>query len=450
MITGKFLPRRTFLRGLGTAVALPVLDAMTPAFAAPARTAANRPMRMAFAYVPNGIIMKDWTPAAEGAGFELPRILEPLKQYKDQMLMLSGLTHNTGRALGDGPGDHARAAATFLTGVHPRKTFGADIKCGISVDQVAAQAIGSQTRFASIELGCEDGRLVGNCDSGYSCAYSNSISWRGEATPMPPEVNPRAVFERLFGTADATETPAARAKRRQYRKSILDFVTEDTSELQKSLGPTDRRKLDEYLYGVRDIEKRIEHAEKNARDVLPDMAVPEGVPAEFAEHVRLMFDLMTVAFQTDSTRIATFMIGREGSNRTYREIGVPDPHHGISHHRNNAALIEKLAQINRYHMEQFAYFINKLAATPDGDGTLLDHSMITYGSGISDGNRHLHHDLPVLVLGKANGTWKTGRHLQYAKDTPMTNLFLGMLDRMNVRAETIGDSNGMLQHLTDL
>jgi hypothetical protein len=450
MITRKHLPRRTFLRGLGTAVALPVLDAMTPAFAGPARTASNTPMRMAFAYVPNGIIMKDWTPAATGAEFELPRILEPLKQYKDRMLLLSGLTHNNGRALGDGPGDHARAAASFLTGVHPRKTFGADIKCGISVDQVAAQAVGNKTRFASIELGCEDGRLVGNCDSGYSCAYSNSISWRSESTPMPPEVNPRTVFERLFGTADASETPAARAKRERYRKSILDFVSEDTTELQKTLGPTDRRKLDEYLYGVREIEKRIERAETNAKDITPEMEVPEGVPAEFAEHVRLMFDLMTVAFQTDSTRVATFMIGREGSNRTYREIGVPDPHHGISHHRGDAALIEKLAQINRYHMDQFAYFINKLANTPDGDGTLLDHSMVTYGSGISDGNRHLHHDLPVLIVGNANGSWKTGRHVQYAKDTPMTNLFLAMLDRMGVRAETIGDSNGMLEHLTDL
>jgi hypothetical protein len=450
MITRKHLPRRTFLRGLGTAIALPALDAMMPAFASPAKVASNSPLRMGFAYVPNGIIMKDWTPAAAGANFEFPRILEPLKQYKDQMLLLSGLTHNGGRALGDGPGDHARAAASFLTGVHPRKTFGADIKCGTSVDQVAAQAIGSKTRFASIELGCEDGRLVGNCDSGYSCAYSNSVSWRSETTPMPPEVNPRTVFERLFGSSDPSETPAARAKRERYRKSILDFVSEDTAELQKALGPTDRRKLDEYLDGVREIEKRIERAESNSKEIVPDMPVPEGVPAEFAEHVKLMFDLMTVAFQTDSTRVATFMIGREGSNRTYREIGVPDPHHGISHHRGDEALIEKLAQINRYHMEQFAYFIDKLANTPDGDGTLLDHSMITYGSGISDGNRHLHHDLPVLIVGKANGSWKTGRHLQYVKDTPMANLFLAMLDRMGVRAETIGDSNGMLDHLTDL
>jgi hypothetical protein len=451
MISGKRLQRRTFLRGLGTAIALPVLDAMTPAFANPARATTAAPVRVAFAYVPNGIIMKDWTPAAAGTDFELSRILEPLKPFKDQMLLMSGLSHINGRALGDGPGDHARAAASYLTGVHPRKTFGADIKCGVSVDQVAAQAVGDKTRFASLELGCEDGRLVGNCDSGYSCAYSNSISWRSESTPMPPEINPRTVFERLFGNGDAAETPAARAKRERNRKSILDLVMDNTSDLQKSLGPTDRRKLDEYLYGVREIEKRIETAEKNSKEATPpDMVVPEGVPAEFADHVRLMFDLMTVAFQTDSTRIASFMIGREGSNRTYREIGVPDPHHGISHHRGDEALIGKLAQINRYHMEQFAYFIQKLASTPDGDGSLLDHSMIVYGSGISDGNRHLHHDLPVLILGKANGSWKTGRHIQYPKETPMTNLYLSVLDRMGVRAETIGDSNGMLQHLTDL
>lgn len=450
IITRKHLPRRAFLRGLGAAVALPMFDAMSPAFAAPSRGgSATAPTRMAFAYVPNGIIMKDWTPSTGGSDFALPRILEPLAAWKDQMLLLSGLTHNNGRALGDGPGDHARAAASYLTGVHPRKTSGADIKCGTSVDQVAAQAIGGKSRFASIELGCEDGRLVGNCDSGYSCAYSNSISWRSESTPMPPEVNPRIVFERLFGTAEEGANPVARAKRDRYRRSILDLVSEDAASLQRSLGPTDQRKLDEYLSGIREIEKRIESSE-NGKRVTPDIDAPDGVPADFAEHVRLMFDLMTVAFQADLTRVASFMIGREGSNRTYREIGVPDPHHGISHHRGDEALIEKLAKINRFHMEQFAYFIDKLSKTPDGDGTLLDHSMVSYGSGISDGNRHLHHDLPVLLVGRANGAWKTGRHIEYAKDTPMTNLFLTMLDRVGVKPESIGDSNGHLEHLTDL
>ncbi|MGH9628704.1 MAG: DUF1552 domain-containing protein, partial [Bryobacteraceae bacterium] len=360
------------------------------------------------------------------------------------------LTQNGGRALGDGPGDHARAAASYLTGVHPRKTHGADIQAGISVDQVAAKGIGHQTRFASLELGCEDGRLVGNCDSGYSCAYSNSISWRTESTPMPPEVNPRLVFERLFGNLDTSETPAQRAKRRSYQRSILDFVMEDTQRLQGNLGPTDRRKLDVYLYGIREIETRIENAEKNKSEFVPDMEKPEGVPVDFSEHVRLMFDLMAIAFQADLTRVSSFMVGREGSNRTYREIGISDPHHGLSHHRNNPEWIEKLAQINRFHIEQFALFLDKLASIEDGDGSLLDHSMIVYGSGISDGNKHLHHDLPVMVVGSGGGSLKMGRHVSYEAETPMANLFLSLLDVAGVPAESIGDSNGQLNYLTDI
>ena len=434
MITRKHLPRRTFLRGLGTAMALPMLDAMSPALA----KTAQRPSRLAFIYVPNGIVMKDWTPAAEGADFVLPRTLEPLKGSKDSLLLISGLTHNNGRALGDGPGDHARAAASYLTGVHPRKTAGSDIKCGVSVDQFAAQMLGKQTRFPSIELGCEDGRLVGNCDSGYSCAYSNSISWRGESTPMPPEVNPRVVFERLFGTG----TPAGG----RYRKSVLDLVSEDAQSLRATLGPSDRRKIDEYLTGVREVEQRIQRAEVKA----PEIALPEGVPAEFADHVRLMFDLLRIAFETDVTRVATFMIAREGSNRTYREIGVPDPHHGISHHKGQEDLIEKLSQINRFHVELFASFIDQLAKTPDGDGTLLDRSTVIYGSGLSDGNRHSHHDLPVLIAGRGNGAWKPGRHLRVPKETPMTNFFLTLLERSGVPAEKIGDSNGRLNEIADL
>ncbi len=450
MITGKHLSRRTLLRGLGTTIALPFLDAMTPAFASPARNSAKTAVRMAFVYVPNGVHMPEWTPSAEGAGFEFPRILEPVADFKNDLMVLSGLTHKNGRALGDGPGDHARAASTFLTGVHPKKTFGADIKVGISADQVAAQAVGKATRFPSIELGCEDGRQVGNCDSGYSCAYSNSISWRTESSPMPPEVNPRLVFERLFAGIDTSETPAERAKRQRYNKSILDFVTEDTQKLKGELGPTDRRKLDEYLYAVREIERRIEASERDSKTIVPSMEAPFGVPVEYADHVRLMFDLMAVAFQTDLTRIATFMMAREGSNRTYREIGISDGHHSLTHHRNDAAMIEKVAKINRLHMEQFAYFLNKLKNTPDGDGTLLDHSMIVYGSGLSDGNRHQHNDLPVLVAGRANGAFHPGRHLRYPTETPMTNLFLSMLDQMGVKPESIGDSNGKLEHLSNL
>ncbi len=450
IITGKHLPRRTFLRGIGTAVALPMLDAMKPALAASNRVGGAKPaVRMAFTYVPNGIDMRYWTPSAAGSQFELPRILKPLEPFKDDVLVLTGLTQNTGNALGDGPGDHARAASSFLTGVHARKTFGSDIKVGVSVDQHAAAAIGVATRFRSIELGCEDGRLVGNCDSGYSCAYSNSISWRTESQPMPPEINPRAVFERLFTGVEPGETAASLARREKYQKSILDFVTEDTRRIQGTLGATDRRKLDEYLYGVREIERRIESAEKSGRE-LPDIEKPEGVPVEFTEHARLMFDLMAVAFQADLTRVMTFMMAREGSNRTYREIGVPEAHHGLTHHRNDPEMMEKVAKINCHHFEQFAYFLRKLKSIQDGDGTLLDQVMIVYGSGLADGNRHTHHDLPVLLAGRGAGAFKTGRHVQYPKETPMNNLFLAMLDRMGVRTEKLGDSNGRLDHLTDL
>ncbi len=450
-VKGMHLHRRTFLRGLGTAIALPLLDAMTPAFAAPSVANAKAPCRMAFTYVPNGIIMKDWTPAAEGANFEFLRTLEPMKAFRDDMILMSGLMQNGGRALGDGPGDHARAASSYLTGAHPRKTAGADITAGISVDQIAAQHIGPQTRFASMELGLEDGRIVGNCDSGYSCAYSNSVSWRTPSTPMPPEVNPRMAFDRFFAGVDTSETPEARAKRERYSRSILDFVMEDTQQLEGKLGPTDRHKLDEYLYAIRELEKQIEAAERNAKDrPMPTLEVPAGVPVDFADHARLMFDLQAIAFQADLTRISTFMMGREGSNRAYREINVPEAHHGLSHHRNNPEWIEKLAKINHFHMEQFAYFIGKLKSIPDGDGTLLDHTMVVYGSGISDGNRHLHDNLPVLFVGGGASAIKGGRHVRYKQETPMANLFLTMLDRMGVRPESIGDSNGKLDHLTDL
>ena len=434
---------------MGTAIALPFLDAMTPAFAAPSRLGvANAPRRVAFVYVPNGIIMKDWTPAAEGSSYEFTRILKPLEPHRQNLMVLSGLTHNTGRALGDGPGDHARAAASFLTGIHPKKTAGADIALGVSVDQIAAQKVGNATRFPSLELGCEDGHLVGNCDSGYSCAYSNSISWRTSTTPLPPEVNPRAVFERLFG--DASETPEVRAKRLAYNKSILDFVLDDTQKLKGDLGRTDRRKLDEYLDAVREIERRIEQAEQDSKQFTPSIEKPAGVPVEFADHVRLMFDLMTLAFQADLTRISTFMICREGSTRTYREIGVSDAHHPLTHHRNNPEWIEKVTKINCFHLEQFAYFVNKLKSTPDGDGTLLDRMMVVYGSGLADGNQHTHNDLPVVLAGAGNGALRPGRHVRYPKETPMNNLYVAMLDHMGVPPEKIGDSTGELEHLTDL
>jgi len=443
-MTRKHLSRRTILRGIGASVAVPFLDAMMPAFAAPVEP--KSPCRIVFAYVPNGIHMPYWTPEAEGADFALPRTLAPLAEYKEDILLLSGLMQNNGRALGDGPGDHARAAASYLTGVHPRKTAGTDISAGVSVDQIAAEHIGTRTRFASLEFGCEDGRLVGNCDSGYSCAYSNSISWRTPSAPNPVEINPRLVFERLFGSPEDGDA-AARARRLRNRKSVLDYVTSDTESLKITLGATDQRKLDEYLSGVRDIERRIEAAEKTPAEPT-DFERPAGVPPNFGEHAKLMFDLMALALQTDATRVATFLVAREGSTHSYREIGILDAHHPLTHHRNDPAMIEKVAQINGYHVELFASFLKRLKETPDGDGTLLDHTMVLYGSGLSDGNKHQHDDLPVLLAGRGCGTFKPGRHVRVAKETPMANLFLSMLDGVGVNVEKLGDSNGKLELLS--
>jgi hypothetical protein len=446
IITRKQLPRRTFLKGLGTAIALPLLDAMTPALSA----APKAPVRLAFIYVPNGVVNIDlWTPKVVGRDFEFPRLLKPLEALRQDLFVLTGLDDHNGNALGDGPGDHGRAGASFLSGVHCRKTAGADIQGGISADQVAAQAVGKQTRFASLELGCEDSRTVGNCDSGYSCAYTNSISWRTPTTPLPPEVNPRAVFERLFGNADLSLAPEVRARRAEYRKSILDLVRADTQRLVTKLGASDRRKIDEYLTVVRELEQRITSAEGDQRNIQPGLEKPAGIPITFTEYAKLMCDLQAVAFQTDLTRISTLMFGREGSMRVYPEIGIPDPHHPLTHHRNNPDWIEKVAQINVFHAELFAAYLKKLKATPDGNGSLLDHSMIVYGAGICDGNKHNHESLPILLAGRGDGSLKPGRHLVYPKGTPITNFYLTMLDKLGVQAEKIGDSTGRVAQLCD-
>jgi hypothetical protein len=426
------------------AVALPMLDAMTPALSA----APKPPVRLAFVYVPNGVVNIDWwKPKTVGSGFEFPRLIKPLESLRQDIFVLTGLDDHNGNALGDGPGDHGRAGASFLSGVHCRKTAGADIQAGISADQVAAQAIGKQTRFASLELGCEDSRTVGNCDSGYSCAYTNSISWRTPTTPLPPEVNPRAVFERLFGNADLSLAPEVRARRAEYRKSILDLVREDTQRLVTRLGAADRRKIDEYLTVVRELEQRIASAENEQRNIQPGLEKPAGIPITFTEYAKLMCDLQTVAFQTDLTRISTLMFGREGSMRVYPEIGIPDPHHPLTHHRNNPDWIEKVAQINVFHAELFAAYLKKLKATPDGEGSLLDHSMIVYGAGLCDGNRHNHESLPILLAGRGDGSLKPGRHLVYKSGTPITNLYLTLLDQLGVHAEKIGDSTGRVDQL---
>ena len=402
IVTRKHLPRRTFLKGMGAVVALPVLDAMTPAFAASARLA-KAPVRLAFTYVPNGIVMADWTPKAAGRAFEYSRILKPLEKFREDTIVLSGLAHKNGYALGDGPGDHARAGASYLTGVHPRKTAGADIQNGISVDQVAAQQLGSLTRFGSLEIGCDDSRTVGNCDSGYSCAYTQQprVARTGDADAPGNEPAPgvRAAVRRHR----YQPSPEVRARRLRNRRSILDLVGERTAELAADLGPADKRKLDEYLSSIREIEQRIERAEKDMTGLTPTIDKPTGIPVLYADYVNMMFDLQVLAFQTDSTRIVTMMMGREGSMRTYPEINVPDPHHPLTHHRNNKEWIEKVTQVNTMHMELFAGFIQKMKDTPDGDGSLLDHSMIVYGSGLSDGNRHTHEDLPVLMVGGGGG-----------------------------------------------
>jgi hypothetical protein len=444
MITRKALPRRTFLRGLGTAIAIPMMDAMSPAFAS-STVPGKTPVRMAFVYVPNGIDMRHWNPTYEGALQELPRILKPLEPFKQDITLLGNLTHNMGRALLDGAGDHGRCCGAYLTGVQPRKTA-VDIKCGISADQIVANKVGQSTRFPSLEVGMEDARQAGDCDSGYSCAYTNNLAWRSETQPLPPTLDPRSLFERLFGS-DAGLSPEARARRNRFRRSILDFVTEDTRKLQSSLGPTDQRKLDEYLTSIRDIERQIEKAEKDNAQIDPGMDKPYGVPADFAEHFKLMSDMITVAFRADLTRVVTFLVTREGTSRSYREIGIPDGHHPLTHHRNDPAMMEKVAQINTYHVQQFAGWLEKLKSLKEGDSNLLDNSMIVYGAGLSDGNRHAHDDLPTLIAGRGGNFIKPGRRVVYRRETPMSNLFLTMMDRMGVNVEHFGDSTGRLQGL---
>jgi hypothetical protein len=390
--------------------------------------------------------MRHWNPDYEGKLGELPRILKPLEPYKDDILLLGNLTHNGGRALLDGPGDHGRCCGAYLTGVQPRKSA-VDIKAGISCDQIVANHIGHQTRFPSLEVGMEDSRQAGDCDSGYSCAYTNNLAWRSETQPLPPILNPRMLFERLFGKGGHL-TPEQRALQSKFRRSILDFVGEDTRKLQAELGARDQRKLDEYLSSIRAIERQIEKAESDNAQIDPGMGKPYGIPADFAEHFKLMSDMVTVAFRADLTRVVTFLVTREGTSRPYREIGIPDGHHPLTHHRNDLAMMEKVAQINAYHVKQFAAWVEKLKASEEGESNLLNHSMIVYGAGLSDGNRHSHEDLPTLIAGSGGNFLKPGRRIVYRRETPMSNLFLTMMDRMGVpHVEHFGDSTGRLQGL---
>jgi len=447
MSAGRNISRRTVLRGLGAAVSLPMLEAMLPRTARAAGRAGRPPLRMTLLFVPNGMHMPDWIPDKEGDEFDVKPILEPIARFKSQMNVLSGLTLNGGRSLGDGPGDHARCVASYLTGAHPKKTSGKDIKNGASVDQVAADKVGRETRFPSLELGTERSAQAGRCDSGYSCVYTSNMSWRTPNTPMAKEIDPAAVFDRLFGGGDARDNAENRDLRNRYQKSILDFVLEDAKDLHRRLGVSDQRKLDEYLYAVREVERRIGGSDKldNEEEDVPDYPRPSGVPREFEKHVKLMFDLMTLAFQTNATRISTFMYTNAGSNRNYKQIGVSDGHHSLSHHGNNAEKQAKISKINQYHVSLLGYWLEQLAAVKEGDGTLLDNCMIMYGSGLADGNRHNHHGLPIALIGGGGGTITTGRHLAYPRETPLTNLYLSMLDRMNVDVDTFSDATGRLE-----
>src|ERR1035441_8052703 len=407
-LTGRALPRRTILRALRAAIGLPFLEAMSPAMAAGAGLG-KAPGRMAFFYVPNGIIMDAWNPDYEGPFRELPRAMKALEPYKQDILQIGNLTHNTGRALLDGAGDHGRCSGSYLTGIQVKKSL-VEIKNGVSFDQIVAKEIGGQTRFASLELGMDDARQAGDCDSGYSCAYTNNLAWRSGTQPLPPTLDPRALFERLFG-AGQPMTAAERARQSKYRRSILDFITEDTRKLESNLGPTDRRKLDEYLSAIREVERQIQRAETDNRQIDPQMDKPYGIPADFAEHFSLMSSMIAIAFQADLTRIVTFLVTREGTSRPYRELGISDGHHPLTHHRNQPDLMEKVRKINEYHVQQFAGFVEKMKSTKEGDRSLLDNCMIVYGAGLSDGNAHLHEDLHTLLVGRGGGTIKTGRFI---------------------------------------
>jgi hypothetical protein len=442
IITKKAIPRRTVLRGLGATLALPLLDSMVPAFASMRTDAGSAVRRLGVVYVPNGVAVKQWTPATEGA-FEMPPTLASLAPYKDRLLVLSGLNSKPpGGLVGGNLGVHARASTRFLTNVPPKHTNNAEIHAGVSMDQMVARQTGQHTQLASLELSLEGRDFAGSCDVGYSCAYSNTIAWSSATTPLPMEHNPRVVFERLFGDTGSTD-PSARLARVQKDRSLLDSVTEKANALGRRIGTSDRAKLTEYLEAVRDIERRIQRAEQQNGE-LPLVDQPAGIPALFADHVRLMFDLQVLAYQCDLTRVITLMLGREISGRTFPEIGVHEAHHPTSHHNNDPTKLANLAKINAYHATLFAYYVNKLATTPDGDGTLLDHMFLIYGYGMADGNAHAPNNLPILLVGGGAGTLKGGRHLRYPADTPLANLHLTLLDRLGVPIDTIGDSTGKI------
>jgi hypothetical protein len=449
-VTKKHVDRRTFLKGAGVALSLPLLDSMIPAFLTTRALEAARAKRFGVVYFPNGLYMPNWEPKADGTSWEITPILRPLADLRDRFVVVSGLTHQPAVSLpGEGSGDHVRASAAFLTGVRPKRTEGPDIHAGMSLDQIIARELGKNTTLDSLELCLESNDLAGACEAGYSCAYANTLAWRTPTTPLPMENDPRAVFERTFGDTDSTTREAQLVQIRQDR-SILDRLRDDVARLSRTLGPGDHRKLDQYLDAIRDVERRIQKAEARSAIELPHFERPVGIPSSYDEHAQVMFDLQVLAFQSDATRVTTMMLARETSQRPYPELGISDGHHGLSHHGGDPEKIEKVSKINAFHVRQFAYFLDKLKSTPDGDGCLLDNSIILYGCGLSDSNSHLHTDLPIIVAGGAGGSIKGGRHIRYADGTPLTNLQLTLLDRLGLQMEKFGDSTGRVEQLSEV
>ncbi len=447
IITKRYLSRRTVLRGVGAAIGLPLLDAMVPAATAMAKTAAKPVRRLGAVYVPMGFNMPLWTPKTEGA-LELSPILQPLAAFRDRMVVVSGLDLEEARPRDEAGGSHSRSQAAWLTSARAKKTDGPGFRVGTSMDQIAAQQIGQETALSSLELALDVVEGVGGCNFGYTCAYLSTIAWRTASTPLPMETNPRAVFERLFGASDSTD-PRARLLRLQTNRSILDAVSHDITRLQKGIGTRDLAKVTEYLDAVRDVERRVQNAEQSGRE-LPTVVKPMGIPASFEEHGKVMFDLLALAYQADLTRIGTFMYSYEQNFRTYPELGISEPHHPLSHHQDDPEKLARIAKINVFFMQMFSHLVEKLASTPDGDGTLLDHTILHVGSGMSNSNLHLPLDLPALVVGGQEAQIKGGRHLRYPAGTPLANLHLTLLDRMGVRVDRFADSTGKLTLLSEV
>jgi hypothetical protein len=439
------LSRRTLLRGTGVAMSLPFLDAMMPKSSKAAETAGAMNKRVGFIFFPNGAIMDKWNPTGGETDFKFNQSMKSLSRLRQDVLLVQGLAHDKARANGDGAGDHARCSATYLTGVQAKKTGGADIHLGTSIDQVIAEKVGQDTRLPSLELGLEPGRQAGICDSGYSCAYQGTISWKGPSQPMPKEIVPRLAFERLFGKPEDNER---NKKRDHYRKSILDMVSADAQTVAKKLGQTDRRKLDEYYSSIRDIEVRIDKNAKSTQIEIPTLETPSGIPEDYIEHIRLMYDIMHLAYQTDTTRVVSLMLANSGSNRRYTHVGVREGHHEISHHRNNEEKVALIQKIDEFLVDEFARFLDKMKQTVEGPKTMLDNSIIVYGCSISDGNRHRHEELPVIIAGKGGGSIKTGRSIHVGKEVPMSNLFMSIAENTGVKLPRFGDSTGTCPKLT--